>query len=138
MVIIDAQNASVGRLASKVAKKLLNGEEVHIINAEKALISGNPRYVEEKYRARRALKNKQDPEKSPKWPRVPSMLLRRIIRGMLPRKKSSGRAAYKRLRVSNGNPSGEKGERLEGIEVKNLRRYITLEELCKKLGWRGS
>ena len=39
MKIIDASECIMGRLASSVAKSLLNGEEVHIINAENAVDS---------------------------------------------------------------------------------------------------
>ena len=38
MVVVNAENAVVGRLASYVAKVALNGEEVTIVNAEKAII----------------------------------------------------------------------------------------------------
>jgi ribosomal protein L13 len=39
MIVIDASGSIMGRLASSVAKSLLNGEEVHVINAEEAVIS---------------------------------------------------------------------------------------------------
>ena len=39
MKVIDASDCIMGRLASSVAKTLLNGEEVHIVNAENAVIS---------------------------------------------------------------------------------------------------
>ena len=38
MRIIDASDCIVGRLASSVAKSLLNGDQIHIINAEQAVI----------------------------------------------------------------------------------------------------
>ena len=41
MKIIDASECIMGRLASSVAKTLLKGEEVHIVNAENAVISGS-------------------------------------------------------------------------------------------------
>lgn len=41
MVLINAQGLIVGRLSSIVAKKLLEGDEVTIINAEKAILSGS-------------------------------------------------------------------------------------------------
>ncbi|RME79964.1 MAG: 50S ribosomal protein L13 [Methanobacteriota archaeon] len=138
MLIIDAENAVTGRLATYVAKELLKGEEVHVINAEKAIISGEKRYTENKYKEKRDLKNKQDPERSPKYPRLPHLFVKKIIKGMLPRKKASGRAALKRLRVHSGNPLGKEGKKIEGVIASEmLRKYITIEELCKKLGWRG-
>ena len=42
MAVIDANGLILGRLASTVAKRLLSGdEEIHIVNAEKAVISGS-------------------------------------------------------------------------------------------------
>ena len=41
MKVLDASGCIMGRLASHAAKSLLNGDEIHIINAEEAVISGN-------------------------------------------------------------------------------------------------
>jgi ribosomal protein uL13 len=38
--IINAEGLILGRMASIIAKKLLSGEEVIIVNAEKAVLSG--------------------------------------------------------------------------------------------------
>ncbi|HDH44680.1 MAG TPA: 50S ribosomal protein L13, partial [Thermococcus sp.] len=38
VTVIDATGAVLGRLASIVAKRLLNGEEIAIVNSEKAII----------------------------------------------------------------------------------------------------
>lgn len=35
VTIIDAEGATLGRISTYTAKKLLNGEEIHIINSEK-------------------------------------------------------------------------------------------------------
>ncbi len=137
MIVVDGNGAVLGRLASKVAKKLLEGEEVHVINAEKLVISGNGKTIIERYLERRRLKNKADPEKSPKWPRVPNLLVRRIIRGMLPYKKAKGREAYRRLKVYIGNPGFDKAEKFEESIKKGFKKSITVEELCKMIGWRG-
>ncbi len=137
MIVIDGEGSILGRVASKVAKKLLEGEEVHLINAEKMIVSGNGKTIISKYLVRRSLKNKADPEKSPKWPRVPDMLVRRIIRGMLPYKKAKGREAYKRLKVYIGNPGYDKTTKIEEAKPGEIKKYITISELCKMIGWRG-
>ncbi len=134
MLVFDGDGAVMGRLAARVAKHLINGEEVHVINAEKILISGNKNQIVERYRVRRRLKSKQNPEKSPKWPKRPDFLVRRIIRGMLPRKKAKGRNAFKKLRVYIGNPKNF--EKTERIEAKELMKRTTVGELCAQLGWR--
>ncbi len=136
MVVIDAENARIGRLSTHVAKALLKGEEVHVVNAEKAVISGNPKDVLAKYQERRSYQYKGDPDKSPKWPKAPHLFVRRLIRGMLPRKKARGRAAYKKLRVYAGKPEGVKGEpkKVEGADIGELSKYMRISELCKLLG----
>lgn len=135
MLVFDGNGAVVGRLAAKAAKHLIKGEEVHVINAEKIMISGNKNKIVEKYMMRRRLKSKQNPEKSPKWPKTPNGLVRRIIRGMLPIKKASGRNAFKKLRVYTGNPKNF--EKAEKVEAKELTKKITVGELCRELGWKG-
>ncbi len=137
MKVIDGSNLVFGRVASIVAKSLLEGEEVHIVNCENMIFQGDKKYIIERYKARRRLKNKQDPEKSPKWPNVPYMFVKRLIRGMLPIKKARGRDAFKRLKVFNGNPNKEEAITIEEAKPKRLIKYITVKEVCKQLGWRG-
>ncbi|HLN90086.1 MAG TPA: uL13 family ribosomal protein, partial [Candidatus Binatia bacterium] len=40
ITFVNADGLIVGRMCSKVAKRLLNGEEVIILNSEKAVFSG--------------------------------------------------------------------------------------------------
>lgn len=135
-MIIDAENARVGRISTHIAKALLKGEEVHVINAEKAVISGSPKDVLAKYQERRSYQYKGNPEKSPKWPKAPHLFVRRLIRGMLPRKKARGRAAYRKLKVYSGRPESVKGEakRIEEADVGELSRYMRICDLCRLLG----
>ena len=136
-MIVDAEGLVAGRLATYVAKKLLAGEEVVIINAEKAVIAGHPRKTEEDFLAR---VQRGDPKKGPFYPRRPDMLLRRIIRGMLPIKKARGRMAYRRLKVYVGIPEGIDASKAEkpGKKASELRtRSITIGELSRRLGWKA-
>ncbi|MBD3398311.1 50S ribosomal protein L13 [Candidatus Micrarchaeota archaeon] len=137
MIVIDAGNARIGRVGTFVAKKLLEGEEIQVINAEEAVISGDPQKTLERYIQRRQFQFKGNPEKSPYWPKVPDRFVKRLIRGMLPRKKASGRNAYKNLKVHIGKPAEIKGEpiRVEGADAGRLNRYIKVSELCRKLGY---
>ena len=75
MKIIDASECIMGRLASSVAKTLLKGEEVHIVNAENAVISGSKDMVFGEYISKRNLNH---PRKGPYYPRMPHMMLKRI------------------------------------------------------------
>lgn len=49
-MIFDATGLAMGRLASITAKCLLQGEEIKIVNAEKAIISGKKEAVLREYR----------------------------------------------------------------------------------------
>jgi large subunit ribosomal protein L13 len=134
MIIIDASNAVVGRLGTKVAKMLLQGESVKIVNAEKAVMIGSLEVAKNKYFSRRSQKNKRNPDESPHWPRVPHLLLRRIIRGMLPWKSKRGRDAFKRLKVQIGEEEVEK-EKIKKLEgVYSDKGSFNLGDLCLALG----
>lgn len=130
-MIVDATDAILGRLASKIAKELLKGENVIVINSENAVITGNPEAIFKRYYEKRS---RGDPIKGPFYPRYPDKLFIRVVRGMLPYKKEKGKKALKRLKVFIGNPKNLKGEKISKT-VENIKcKYITLRDLCKKLG----
>lgn len=134
MVVIDAENAVVGRLASRVAKLALSGEKVEVINAEKAIITGNREYIFAKYLQKRQRKSITNPRRmGPKYPRRPDDIVRRIIRGMVPYKKAKGREAFKRVKVTVGNPENKNPD-IVITEMPNTNKYITVGELSKYLG----
>ena len=134
-MIIDAKNAVAGRLASAVAKKLLTGEKIIIINAEQAIITGNPNSIKNRYLE---LKRKGTPFHGPFLPKKPDLFLKRIIRGMLPYKKPKGRNAMKRLRVYIGFPKSLEAKHIMVVEQSSKEiksNYITIAVLSKTLGW---
>ncbi len=132
--VIDAEGAVLGRLASVIAKKLLLGEEVIVINAEKAVITGSKERILERFSAKR---ERGDPIKGPFYPSRPDKLFKRVVRGMLPRKKARGREALKRLKVYIGNPQNLEGEKI-GKRVDDIRcKYMVLGEVCRLLGWKA-
>lgn len=138
VTIIDATNLILGRLASNVAKRLLSGESVVIVNAGKSILSGNKRRIINDYKKRSHRKSIVAPWEGPFQPRRPDILLKRTIRGMLPYKASKGRLAYKRLKVYIGIPDEYKEKNKISIpEADSSRlksRFITLAELCHELG----
>ena len=134
-MIIDATNAILGRLSSHTAKQLLAGNEVSIVNAEKARISGNGNTIKEKYHERRA---RGSPQHGPFFPTKPELIVRRTIRGMLPYKTPKGRAAFKKLRVYSGIPKELEGKEMSSAAVRELStESITVGRLAKTIGWRG-
>jgi len=137
-MIINADGLVVGRIAATAAKAMLNGEDVVIVNADRSVMTGNPKNIVAKYAARRAIVQKANPQHAPHWPKRPDMLLRRIVRGMLPFDKPHGRAAFKRLRVYMDAPAevASKAIEIEGARSKS-RKFMSLAQLSKELGWYG-
>ncbi len=139
-MIIDGKGAILGRLSSRVAKLLLLGREVSILNAQRVLMSGSLQVAKAKYLHRLTQKHKADPNRSPKWPKDPSMLLKRIIRGMLPKKTLRGREALRRLRVYAGVPKefeGAKPMTFPEFSGESKQKAFTLLSLCKEVGYIG-
>lgn len=119
MTVIDATGHVVGRLASVVAKRLLNGEEIVVVHAEKAIVTGRRSVILTEYttRRRRGSVTSRMRGIGPFYPRRPDLILRRTISRMLPYQKPRGREALKRLRVYMDLPEAYKGQALEIIEV---------------------
>ncbi len=136
MIVVDATGLVLGRLASITAKSLLSGEEINIVNAEKAVITGERDAIFADYGQTRARGHK---ERGPYFPRRPEMILKRTVRGMLPYKMRRGRDAFSRLRIYVGIPREFKGMQFEQPEGAKMRtasnnKYIELGALSKRLG----
>lgn len=137
MTVIDATNHVLGRLASIVAERALQGEDIDIVNAEKAVIIGHENSIIKKWKRRLDLTTKGNPNKGPKYPRRPDRVMRRAIAGMLPIESVRGRKALKRIRTFIGIPKKLSDAKKETIRIalyNGKEDAITLEELCKKLG----
>ena len=134
VTVIDATGLVLGRMATQVAKRALMGEEVHIVNAEKAIIVGSSRRaIQEHYLHKRQTGTAR---KGPFFPREPHLLVKRTCRGMLPYQSSSGRAAYKRIKAHLGVPrelASESAIVLEGAK-REARQFLTIAELATWLG----
>lgn len=136
MTVIDAKNLILGRMASNVAKRLLKGEEIRIINAERAIISGRKDTTFGRYRRYVARGSR---EFGPRFPRRPDQIVSRTIRGMIPHTKATGREAYNRLKVYIGVPPELSKEQAGTVEDASIMRlstsnYTVLGELSKRLG----
>ena len=137
MKVYNGENMILGRLAARVAKDALLGEEVNVINCEKVVVSG------QKQKIFAALKQKYDrrgyPLKSANLSRLPERFVRRSIRGMLPWKQARGREAFEKIMCYRGVP-----ESLKDVEVINLKeasltklptlKYVRVGQICTQLG----
>jgi large subunit ribosomal protein L13 len=126
-------------MASEAAKQALMGEEVVIVNAEKAYVSGDMRTVFRENAEKLEIKNKANFNRGPYHPKRPDNYVRRAIRGMLPYSRIRGREAYKRVRVYVGVPEAELKSRSitlpkKEAPKKKLRRKVTVAEICRYIG----
>jgi len=138
MIIIDGNGMIFGRVATLIAKKAIEGEEVHLINAENMILTGDEKSIIAKFKARRAAQHKGTPEHSPHFSKVPHLLVKRMLRGMLPKQSARGTAALKKIMVYSGNPKGLK----TNLEVKEAVfgggiKHMKMSELCSMLGYSG-
>ncbi|MGP8321361.1 MAG: 50S ribosomal protein L13 [Methanosarcinaceae archaeon] len=136
MMVINADGLIMGRLASTVAKRLLAGEEIGIVNAEKAVISGSKVTTFKEYKE---IRNMGTREFGPYFPKRPDRILKRTVRGMLPYKRLRGKEAMARLNIHVGIPSELKGVELITIENASMNRlgsnkYIRLGDISKHIG----
>ncbi|PKK85249.1 MAG: 50S ribosomal protein L13 [Thermoplasmata archaeon HGW-Thermoplasmata-1] len=133
VAIIDATGLVLGRMATHIAKRLIEGEEIEIVNCEKAIVTGTEKRVKANYMFKRDVGTHR---KGPFFPRIPHMMVKRTIRGMIPYQKPSGREAYKRLKCHLGVPREFAGKEFETITIAENRtvQHMTLENLARDLG----
>ena len=138
VTFVNAEGQIVGRMGSKVAKMLLNGEEVIILNAEKAVFSGKRK---SKIAEQHLFLEVGAPARGPFHYRRPDRFLRKSFRGMLPMKQAKGKNAYKHLKAYLGVPAEFKDKpmiQFDEAQVANLKGpHFTLAEMAKEIGWRN-
>ena len=137
-MIIDAKDSILGRLSSYVAKQLLLGNEVDVVNCEEAVVSGRKHAILENY-IRRI--DRKAPGKGPYFYRRPDIFVKRTIRGMLPFKRARGQDAFKNIKCHIGVPDKFKSEKLstiDGINAGKLQSadYLKVKDICKAVGWK--
>jgi len=141
-IVVDATNCIAGRMCSHVSKLLLQGNKVAIVNSEKAMLSGNNRYKTiELYKEHLEINSVTNPIHGPFHPRRPDTILSKMVRGMVPKRKSSGIAAFKQLRVYIGIPEEMKSAKMESFADSKITKpeayYISVGEIAKQIGWKG-
>jgi large subunit ribosomal protein L13 len=132
MKVIDATGIPLGRLSALLAKRLLDGEEIAVINAEKAVIVGRRREIEKRYQRKREVGGTK--RKGPFFPRMPDQILKRTVRGMLPYQQPRGRAALKNLKTYIGIPEQFRESSTDQLGETTTSPHITLQDLSNFLG----
>lgn len=138
-IVVDGTDLIAGRLCSNVAKLLLKGNRVSIVNCDKIMISGSRKNIVGEYQKFLEISSILNPKHGPFHPRRPDTIISRMIRGMLPRKKPSGQTALKRLRAYIGVPGQLKSQEKIQFEKAKIRKsssnYTTMAELGRTVGW---
>ncbi len=132
VLVVDATDQILGRMCSIVAKRLLEGYRVYVVNAEKTRVSGGKRSFIREYVEFLDVKSVRNPKHTPKHPRNPVTYVRSVVKSMLPMDKPKGVEAFRRLRVYCGQPSSVKGEAVgfKDADASRLRgRSFTLSDL---------
>jgi large subunit ribosomal protein L13 len=136
VTFVDAEGLILGRMCSLVAKKLLNGENVVVLNAEKAVLSGKRK---SKVAEAKQFLEVGAPERGPFHQRRPDTILKKTVRGMLPYSQPKGKRALANLRVYMGVPvefKDQKKETFTDAQAAKLKGpKLTLGELAKEIGW---
>ena len=137
-MIIDAKDSILGRLGSYVAKQVLLGNKVDVINCEECVVSGRKQAVLHEYIRRL---HRKAPTKAPYFYSRPDMLVKRTIRGMLPFKRARGRENFKNIKCYIGVPENLRNEKAIKIENANIEKlhssdYLKIKDICRAVGWK--
>lgn len=143
VVVIDGKGHLLGRLASIIAKQLLNGQKIVVVRCEALNISGEFFRNKLKFHDYLRKATRYNRTKGPFHFRAPSRVLYKAIRGMIPHKTPRGKAALERLKVFEGMPSPyDKKKRvvvpqaLRVLRLKPGRKYTTVGKLSASVGWK--
>lgn len=139
-IVVNGDGCIAGRMCSRVSKLLLKGNRVTIVNAEKAMISGNKYKTIKRFKEDLEINSATNPIHGPFHPRRPDRILTKMVRGMVPKRKTSGMEAFKRLRVYIGVPSDLKDSKMELFEDSKIRKpasyYISIGDVAEEIGWK--
>ncbi|THD22758.1 Ribosomal protein rpl13a [Fasciola hepatica] len=142
-IIIDAKDHLLGRLASTVAKTLLQGQKIVVVRCESINISGCFYRNKMKYLDFLRKRMSTNPSRGPYHFRAPAKIFWRTVRGMLPHKLQRGKDALGRLKVFEGVPPPyDKKKRmvvpsaLRVMRLKQRRKFCVLSRLSHEVGWK--
>ncbi|EDS28491.1 60S ribosomal protein L13a [Culex quinquefasciatus] len=103
-ILIDGRGHLLGRLASVIAKQILNGRNVVVVRCEDLQLSGHFFRNKIKFLAYLRKRCNVNPARGPFHFRAPSRMLWKAVRGMVPHKTKRGHNALKQLKVYEGIP----------------------------------
>jgi large subunit ribosomal protein L13Ae len=145
VIVVDGKGHLKGRLASYVAKQLLNGQRVTVIRCEQVVISGSLFRNKLKYMEFMHKTMSSNPKRGVQHHRAPARIIWRCIRGMLPHKSQKGAAALGRLKCFDGCPLSWNTKKKmvipDALKVVRLRpraKHCVQGDVSRLCGWNSS
>ncbi len=135
--LIEGKDLVLGRLGSNIAKRLLLGESIKIVNCRDVVILGRKKFLVDRYKTK--ISNKVI-KQGPYYSRAPADIVKRAMRNMLPYRNQRGIEAFKRLKCYNSTPSillSTKKESIESAKIDSVKvfYYTRIEEIARGLGF---
>jgi len=140
---IDAKDHLLGRLASIVAKQLLEGNHIACVRTEALCQSG--KFIRNKFKFAIFLgkRRSSNPTKGHIHHRSPARIFFRAVRGMIAHKTPRGKAALARLKVMEGIPYPYDQQQrmvvpsaLRVLRLKPGRKWTDIGRLASEMGWK--
>ena len=138
--VVDGTDLVLGRLGSNIAKRLLLGENIKIVNCKDIVILGKKKYLVERYKNK--LSNKVVLQ-GPYYSRSPADIVKRSMRNMVPYKNQRGVEALKKLKCYNSVPSTLLNVKKLTVEsaklnIDSVLYYTKIIDICNTLGYNKS
>lgn len=140
--VIDGKDHLLGRLASVVAKELLNGKKIVVCHCEGINISGTHHNTKERYLKYFQKRCNYNRKRGQFHFRAPEMLFAKTVRRMLPMRTWRGRQAYDRLQCFAGVPESHRTghvvvpEAMRQLRLRETSKYCVLGEVAAEIGWK--
>lgn len=142
-IVIDCKGHLLGRLASTIAKELLNGQKITLVRTEQINISGSLFRNQMLLTHRHNKTMATNPVRGSVHYKTPARMCWKVIRGMVPHKTARGAVAMGRLTVFEGCPhpyDKVKKQVIPGalrvVRLKPGRKFCALGDLAASIGWK--
>ena len=126
--LVDAENKTLGRLASEIARRLRGkhktiytphvdtGDYIVVVNAEKIRVTGNKMKNKIYYHHTGYIGNLKSINLEKLLDKAPERVLETAVKGMMP-KNSLGRAMYKKLKVYAGSEHQHAAQQPQPLDI---------------------
>jgi len=126
--IVDAENKTLGRLSTEIARRLRGkhkpeytphvdtGDYIVVINAEKVYVSGNKRTDKMYHHHTGYVGNLKSVSFDKLIDKAPERVIEAAVKGMLP-KNPLGRAMYKKMKVYAGSEHPHTAQQPKTLEI---------------------